>query len=428
MGIDITKDIENGTTNYELFEKNYGEGKLMPGGPTCRFNGKDIPCFVGCSPKSCITPEMLKAMLEVLDEFEVFDRSTGLQPVLLLDGHQSRMKLPFLEYINDPKHLWTVCLGVPYGTHIWQVGDAPQLNGCFKMALAKAKRKYLTFRDTENKKFVPTDVIPLVNMAWERSFARSTPAKHAIIQRGWSPLNYVLLDHPKLRRVDEQTTTDKSDGDNNTSDPSSISTLEYAKGGVKSSTMLQAMISEESKSEGRRKKFEEQKRQREQTDQQLTAISTLTSFTSGQMASSNRWILNKDLLEQVKKKEEEDERKRIEGEQKKQSQKDKDTANFRASYHKYISKQRLSTVDYRNLLRRIKEPTDSPIKTKVAELQQQWSNRKHRLDDYIVVESEENVLPHRLFEDVINTPHTGETSSTEDAFVLAPVPMYGMEI
>jgi hypothetical protein len=101
--------------------------------------------------------------------------------VLLLDGHQSRMKLPFLEYINNPNHLCTVCLGVPYSTHIWQVGDAPQLNGYFKMALTKAKSKYLTYRDLDNKKFVPSDIIPLINMAWEKCFARVKPAKHAIL-------------------------------------------------------------------------------------------------------------------------------------------------------------------------------------------------------------------------------------------------------
>jgi hypothetical protein len=68
MGIDITNDVEDGTTNYELFENNYGVGKLLPGGHTGRFNGKEIPCFVVCRPKSCITPEMLKAMLEGMDE------------------------------------------------------------------------------------------------------------------------------------------------------------------------------------------------------------------------------------------------------------------------------------------------------------------------------------------------------------------------
>jgi hypothetical protein len=46
MGICITTDIGNGTTGYELLENNYGEGKLMSGGPTCWFNGKDILCFV----------------------------------------------------------------------------------------------------------------------------------------------------------------------------------------------------------------------------------------------------------------------------------------------------------------------------------------------------------------------------------------------
>jgi hypothetical protein len=102
MGIDITKDVENGKTNFELFENYYKEGKLMPGA-----------CVVGCSPKSCITPEMLRAVLEVLDKYEVFDQSTGLQPVLLLDGHQARMKLPFLKYIINPNRLWVVCLGVP---------------------------------------------------------------------------------------------------------------------------------------------------------------------------------------------------------------------------------------------------------------------------------------------------------------------------
>jgi hypothetical protein len=63
--------------------------------------------------------------------------------------------------------------------------------------------------------------------------------------------------------------------------------------------MLQAMISEESKSEGRQIN-EEQNCQQEQTDQQVTAISTLPSFNSGQLASSNRLILNKDLLEQLR--------------------------------------------------------------------------------------------------------------------------------
>jgi hypothetical protein len=47
-----------------------------------------------------------------------------LCPFVLLDGHQSRFDEVFLRYINDPAHKWVVAIGVPYGTHIWQVGDS----------------------------------------------------------------------------------------------------------------------------------------------------------------------------------------------------------------------------------------------------------------------------------------------------------------
>jgi hypothetical protein len=35
-------------------------------------------------------------MLEMMDQRKEFDRSDGKLPFLLLDGHYSRMKLPFL--------------------------------------------------------------------------------------------------------------------------------------------------------------------------------------------------------------------------------------------------------------------------------------------------------------------------------------------
>ena len=34
-----------------------------------------------------------------------------------------------------------VCLGVPYGTSYWQVGDSSDQNGSYKMAITKAKAK-----------------------------------------------------------------------------------------------------------------------------------------------------------------------------------------------------------------------------------------------------------------------------------------------
>jgi hypothetical protein len=224
LGIDIRKEVVKGGTRREYFNYNIGEDKSYSGGPKCTYLGKEIPCFVGCSPKASITSEMLTAMLKTLDDLNVFDRSTGIKPMVLLDGHHSRMKRTFLDYIYDPNHKWLVCLGVPYGTHIWQVADATKLNGCFKMALCKAKRIYLTFRD-ENK-FLVTDIIPLINMAFPLSFGRKENAIKAINKRGWNPLNFVLLDHPKLNRTEVTRDPDGSNPSNENSEDNNCNVVD----------------------------------------------------------------------------------------------------------------------------------------------------------------------------------------------------------
>ena len=84
-------------------------------------------------------------MLKCLDNLQVFDReNSGLNPVLILDGHGSRFDLEFLEHINACPKEWNVNIGLPYGTSYWQVGDSSELNGCFKMALTKAKQELVT--------------------------------------------------------------------------------------------------------------------------------------------------------------------------------------------------------------------------------------------------------------------------------------------
>jgi hypothetical protein len=84
-------------------EKNIGEGKVYPMGPECTFNGKNVPCFCCCSESGSITGKLLVDMLKAMDSLQVFDRSTGLNPFLLLDGHGSHFELDFLEYINCNK-------------------------------------------------------------------------------------------------------------------------------------------------------------------------------------------------------------------------------------------------------------------------------------------------------------------------------------
>jgi hypothetical protein len=118
---------------------NSGLGMRYPMGPTCEFAGKSLPTFWCCSESGSITAELLTDMLRYLDKANIFDRSDGVSPFLLLDAHGSRFDLQFLEYINSPLHKWNVCIGVPYGTSYWQVGDSTEQNGCFKMQLVEEK-------------------------------------------------------------------------------------------------------------------------------------------------------------------------------------------------------------------------------------------------------------------------------------------------
>ena len=70
------------------------------------------------SPGGGVTPQILTDILKTIDTLGVFhkEREEGVIPFLLLDGHQSRFSIPFLEYITDPAHPWKVCIGVPYDT------------------------------------------------------------------------------------------------------------------------------------------------------------------------------------------------------------------------------------------------------------------------------------------------------------------------
>ena len=126
-------------------------------------------------------------MLRFIDAHEVFDRpATGLNPFLILDGHGSRFELEFLEYINSPATKWHVNIGLPYGTSYWQVGDSTEQNGCFKMALSKAKQALVTKKNDHGLEFAinKKDVVKLVKEAWAVSFARVLTNRKAVLHRG----------------------------------------------------------------------------------------------------------------------------------------------------------------------------------------------------------------------------------------------------
>ena len=191
-------------SDYVFFEDNFGDDKLFPGGPTCTFKGKQVPAFITFTESGGIDGYTLTTIFKKLDALDLYteDRKNGLIPFALLDGHQSRFDLDFLRYINEDYTRWNVCIGVPYGTALWQVGDRSQQNGTFKMSLSVEKKALFenrlnTFQ--HDLHLMRTDILPLICKSWPKGFGNVENNQKAIALCGWVPFTYVLLLDPVLR-------------------------------------------------------------------------------------------------------------------------------------------------------------------------------------------------------------------------------------
>ena len=65
-----------------------------------------VPCMVRMKQGGGIDEHILRDIFKTLDELGVYSdvRARGINPCIILDGHQSRFKLEFLEYIIDDVH------------------------------------------------------------------------------------------------------------------------------------------------------------------------------------------------------------------------------------------------------------------------------------------------------------------------------------
>jgi len=273
LGLDITCNADD-------------HSKVMVGGPTCTYLGKQITCFFGTSPKASITSTLLADMLALLDSLCVYDCSI-VNPFLLLDGHHSRMMLPILKYMNDPSHKWHCCFGVRYATRIWQVGDVTAINGSFSKKLTKAKCEYIKKRGAP--RFEPTDIVPPVNRAFPLSFGNQKIASKAIAHRGWNPLSFNLL----------TVLPDKKDVVDLTNEPLKPTYgLKLSNGA--SNHYLDLLIEEEIKNEGRKKnKCEEMKKEHKISQQKIENLKKLTKVSLLQLAVCNHYVLDENVRDLV---------------------------------------------------------------------------------------------------------------------------------
>jgi hypothetical protein len=146
--------------------------------------------------------DILRDAFKKIDVALTFDRTEAMS-FLLLDGHRSCFQPPFLDYITVEDMKWTVCIGVPYGTHVCQVGDSSKQNGAFKMALTVAKQSILEKKmnmQFERANIEHQNIVGIIHYAREKSFACVSSNKKATALRGWGPLTYNLINSKELNR------------------------------------------------------------------------------------------------------------------------------------------------------------------------------------------------------------------------------------
>jgi len=75
-------------------------------------------------------------------------------------------------------------------TSYWQVADSLEQNGCYKMAWYEKKQMLVAFKGIQTMSLTLStdDIMPVVNRAWDQSFALKEHVKTAIARRGWNPL------------------------------------------------------------------------------------------------------------------------------------------------------------------------------------------------------------------------------------------------
>jgi hypothetical protein len=145
-------------------------------------------------------------MLAKMDEHSLFDLGAGINPFLLCEGHGSRFEELFLEYTLESDMPWTCCICVPYGTSVWQVRNSPEQNGTFKIESKKANADTVrrNIRAGLPATIECSDIVSIVNIAWQKSFSRFDTNLQAISERWWGALNYVLLDHRELQEAKDR--------------------------------------------------------------------------------------------------------------------------------------------------------------------------------------------------------------------------------
>jgi hypothetical protein len=83
------------------------------------------------------------------------------------------------------------------------VGSSQEQHDTFKIERKKATSETVTgkIRAGLPSTLERSDLVRIVNVAWQKYFTHVDTKKNAIAAHGWGVLNYILLDHPELQET-----------------------------------------------------------------------------------------------------------------------------------------------------------------------------------------------------------------------------------
>ena len=142
------------------------------------------------------------------------------------------------------------------------------------------------------------DIVGIVHYAWNTSFARVETNKKAIANRGWYPVNYILLDNKELdkdknnKHVREAYTCCELTG----SKPEDLSNLNLQNGISK--TLFDQVVEYKAREDARQKaQFEQAEEIRKK---HVDAFHTAVHLTAGKAFKAIKCVLNEEVHDRVR--------------------------------------------------------------------------------------------------------------------------------
>jgi hypothetical protein len=137
-----------------------------------------------------------------------------------------------------------------------------------------------------------SDIITILNRTWPTTLGNQSFARKTLLERGWTVLNYVLLDNPCLQTL-------VADQPNNqetaTINPSVLDTLNINNDGF--CNHLDKLLDERNKLEGRKYKYEEQQSNTKTHQERLDELKKTTGLSLGKLAGNNCYCITKESIQ-----------------------------------------------------------------------------------------------------------------------------------